>query len=176
LNALFPDALFIHLTRDPRGNIASLYRGWQEPSRYKTYPLPPAFSIGGYDKNRWSFVLQPGWKELAGRPLIDVCAHQWKFCNKACLDDLAKVDPDRVMRISYEDLVSNPVPTLRAIAARASLHPSPYDRFEHGLPIIQATSKPDPDKWRSLQPELERVLPDISDVADQLGYQLPRGS
>lgn len=170
LRALFPDARFLHLTRDPRGNIASLYRGWQTPDRYKTYPLPEGFRILGYAGAEWSFVLQPGWQRLDGRTLAEICADQWRSCNDACLRDLASLPAGSVTRIRYEDVVARPVEMLRSIAGWAELDPEPFVRFEGGLEMIQATSKPHPEKWRALEREIGPVLHQVEDVAALLGY------
>jgi hypothetical protein len=170
LRALFPDARFIHLTRDPRGNIASLYRAWQMPGRYKTYPLPPGFRVVGYSGSEWSFVLQPGWDRLDGRTLVEICADQWRACNEACMRDLRSVGPEVAMRVRYEDVVAHPMEALGRIAGWAHLDPAPFERFAAGLEAIQATSKPHPDKWRGLQREIGSVLGQVEDVASTLGY------
>lgn len=170
MRELFPDARFLHLVRDPRGNIASLYRAWQTPERYKTYPLPPGFRIAGYPGDRWSFVLQPGWERLEGRTVVEICADQWRACNEACLRDLAEVDVAAVRRVRYEDLVAQPHETLQGIATWADLDPAPLDRFRAGLPVIQSTTKPDPEKWRALGEEIGSVMAQIQDVASALGY------
>jgi len=170
MRTLFPDARFLHLTRDPRGNIASLYRAWQTPGRYKTYPLPPGYRIVGYSGAAWSFVLQPGWERLDGRTLVEVCADQWRACNETCLEDLGKVEEAAVLRVRYEDLVAHPHDTLRRIAGWADLDPVPFERFEAGLPVIQSATKPDPQKWLTMRQEIGSVIEQIQDVASALGY------
>lgn len=170
LRELFPDARFLHLTRDPRGNVASLYKGWRTPGRYETHPLPEGFRIAGYEGSAWNFVLQPGWERLEGRTLAEVCADQWRACNDACLRDLRSFPPATVMRVRYEDVVARPVEALRSIAGWAELDPVPFDRFERGLDTIQATSKPHPEKWRALEPEIRSVLDQVEGVASLLGY------
>ncbi|HEX6400478.1 MAG TPA: sulfotransferase [Actinomycetota bacterium] len=170
MKELFPDARFLHLVRGPRGNIASLYRAWQTPDRYKTYPLPPEFRIAGYAGDRWSFVLQPGWERLEGRTIVEICADQWRACNEACLRDLAELDVTAVRRVRYEDLVAQPYETLEGIAAWADLDPAPLGRFRGGLPLIQSTTKPDPHKWRALGEEIDSVMSQVEDVASALGY------
>lgn len=170
VRALFPDARFVHLVRDPRPNIASLYRAWRIPDRYKTYPLPAGFTISGYDGTHWSFVLQPGWRELQGRRLIEICADQWRACNEACLEDLASLPSERVLRLRFEDLVARPTEVLGRVASWAELDPEPFARFSWGLPVIQARTPPDERKWISLREEVEGVLPHVRDVAAALGY------
>lgn len=170
LRALFPDARFLHLVRDPRGNIASLYRAWQTVGRYKTYPLPDSFRIEGYAGSHWSFLLQPGWRTLNGSPLIDVCADQWRSCNEHCLEGLAQLGQNLSLRVRYEDLIRQPAGTLADIARWADIDPRPFMRFSLRLPVIQAQEPPEPGKWRSLESQLDRVLPGLEGTARRLGY------
>jgi Sulfotransferase family len=165
MRELFPDARFLHLTRDPRSNIASLIRGWRS-DRHKTYPLPDGFSIEGYASDRWSFVLQPGWRSLDGRSLADVCADQWLACNRACVDHLDASD----LRIRYEDLIGQPEPTLDSVATWADIDPDPFGRYEQDLPVVQTRTRPDADKWLALRDEVEGSLPLVRDLAQRLGY------
>jgi len=44
LNKVFPDALFIHLVRDPKENISSIIDGWNS-KHFITYPNLPKFHI-----------------------------------------------------------------------------------------------------------------------------------
>lgn len=170
IRKLFPDARFIHLTRDPRRNIASLYRSWQMPDRYKTYPLPPGFRVEGYEGARWSFMLQPGWRTLEGRSVMEICADQWRSCNEHLLRDLGDLPPERVLRLRYEDLTAEPGPTLGRVARWADLSPGPLERFADALPVVQAPTPPDPRKWEALREQIEAVLPDVEDIASELGY------
>jgi hypothetical protein len=166
MRALFPGARFVHLVRDPRTNVASLVRAWSRQDRHKTYPLPPGFRIEGYAHDRWSFVLQPGWRALDGRSLVEVCVDQWRACNEACLRDLDA----GAFRVRYEDLIADPGGVFDAVATWADLDPGPFDRFRRRLPVVQTKTPPDPGKWLSLKDEVERALPGAADVAAALGY------
>ena len=170
IRALFPDARFLHLTRDPRSNIASLVRAWQIPDRYKTYPLPAGYRIDGYEGTSWSFMLQPGWQELDGRTLAEVCADQWRACNEATFRDLAELQETRALRLRYEDLISDPMGSLRLIANWANLEARPFDRFARALPTLQSSTPPDERKWLTLRDEVERVLPMVREMSGRLGY------
>jgi hypothetical protein len=170
MRALFPDARFIHLVRDPRPNIASLYRAWKVPDRYKTYPLPEGFRIGDYEGTRWSFMWQPGWRSLDGRDLIEICADQWRSCNEHTMRDLHDLPPERALRVSYERMIADPLDTLTRVASWAGISGEPFRRHSRRLPVVQATTPPDARKWESLRDRIETVLPNVADVAKALGY------
>jgi hypothetical protein len=170
MQELFPDARFIHLVREPRANITSLYGGWQDPTRHNVYHLPDGFRIRGYEGKHWCFVLQPGWRTLNGATLSDVCADQWRSCNDHCVRELGQLPTDRVFRLKHEDLLADPVACLSAIATWARLDPSPFERFSSGLPVIQPSSRPLGDDRPRIDREVESSLPGLATLRAELGY------
>jgi Sulfotransferase family len=168
LRRLFPDALLLYITRAPAANIASIYRGWHEP-RFKTCALPHDFVISGFRTGSWSFGRPPGWRDMNGRSLIEICAFQWRAYNEACLRDTPQL-ARRVLRVRYEDLSGDPREVLAEIAEWAELDPRPLERFADGLPVVNTWSRPRADKWRSLAPQIEQVMPSVKDTAQTLGY------
>ncbi len=172
---LFPGARLIYLTRDPRGNIASMYRGWQDGERYRDYSLPVGFEIADHQDEYWSFLLPPEWRTMSGRRLVEICAFQWRVIHEYGLRDIAQLPPDSLKMVRYEDLIREPVRILRDIAGWGRLDPRPFDRFADRLPRIQSRTRPDRDKWRSLQQELDRVIPSVSEIASRLGYEIEPG-
>ncbi|MGH2739321.1 MAG: sulfotransferase family protein [Actinomycetota bacterium] len=170
LRALFPDAQFLHLTRDPRTNIPALYRSWLNPDRYLAFPLWNGFRIEGFHGSHWAFILPPRWRELNGRPLADICAVQWRAANEMPLEHLEGLPPSRVLRTRYEDLMSETVRELARIATWAELDPKPFRRFSKNLPRINATRSRHAAEWTMPEDELDRVLPMVTDIAARLGY------
>jgi hypothetical protein len=170
LDKLFPDAKFLHITREPGPNIASIYRGWHEP-RFRTARLPDDFPIGGYTGSDWCFGRPPGWREMRGRELMEVAAFQWRSYNAACLRDMPALG-GRARRVKYEDLTAQPMTVLREIARWADLDPAPLARFADGLPVVNTWSRPRADKWHSLAAQIEHVTPGVSDIAEALGYHV----
>lgn len=168
---LFPDARFVHLVREPRANIASLYGGWQDPTHHNVYPLPDGFRIQGYEGRHWCFVLEPGWRSLEGARLVDVCADQWRSCNDNSVRDLRHLPTDRVIRVKHEDLLKDPVACLKRIAAWAGLDPRPFDRFSKGLPVIQPSTRPNQDARSRVDSEIDSVLPALATLREELGYE-----
>ncbi len=166
---VFPDAQFLYVVRDPRGSIASIHRGWTQEARFQRYQLPPGFTIKEYDGDGWCFGLPPGWEDLDGCTVMEICAQQWRLYNEYCRRDLPP-DPERVLQVRYEALAGNPGPVLDRVAEWAGLDPGPIKRYSDKLPVVNTWTKPNSDKWRRIETELNDVLPLVSSEADRLGY------
>jgi hypothetical protein len=161
---IFPDARFVFLWRDPRENLASIMEGWRG-DRWITYPR-----LDGWE-GPWSFLLPPGWRELRGRPLEEIAAHQWDSANRIALDDLAALDPQRWCALDYAALIAQPEAAIRRICAFAGI---PFDaalarRVAQPLPLSRYTQTPPaPDKWRRHEAAILRVLPRVTPTWDRL--------
>jgi hypothetical protein len=166
---VFPDAQFVYVVRDPRGSIASMYRGWTEESRFQRFELPPGFAIAGHAGTHWCFGLPPGWEELEGATVMEICAHQWRLYNEYCGRDLP-AGPGRVLTIRYEDVAADPGPVLAELAEWAQLDPGPLDRYSRKLPVVNTWTRPSADKWRKVERELADVLPVVAAESQRLGY------
>jgi hypothetical protein len=171
LEGVFPDAYYIFIVRNPAPAIASIYRGWSEP-RFRLYPVPPDFTISGFKGTNWAFGRPPGWRDMNGHSLMEICAFQWRSYNERALQDTAHLG-DRVMRVTYEDLSEQPGKVLGEIAQWAHLDPRPLERFADRLPVVNTWSRPSAEKWRSLAPQLEEIMPSVADTAKTLGYDGP---
>jgi hypothetical protein len=53
-------------------------------------------------------LLIPGWRELAGKPMVEIAALQWAAANTYILDDLAQISRERWCAISYAEVVRDP--------------------------------------------------------------------
>jgi hypothetical protein len=171
LDALFPNARFLHMTREPLSNLTAMYRAWNHPARYKDFPLPDGFRIADYGGSTWSFVLPPGWRSMNGRTLAEVCAFQWASCHQRCLEDVAGIDRSRYLRVRFEDLVSDPSDALSKIASWARLDAGPFRRFKDGLPRINVTKQHGPEATVRAE-QIRDVLPSVRDVTRSLGYMV----
>ena len=172
VDAIFPDARYVHLVRDGRENVNSLINAWRTP-RYRTYRL--RHSIEGVDREWWKFVLYPGWQGDASGPLEVVCARQWVTSNELALRDLQAVG-ERAVRVRYEDLVDAPeaetarvldflkVPFDDALRARAAaVRTTP----------INVVTPPERGKWRKENPrEIEAIVPLIAPAMEALSYEV----
>jgi hypothetical protein len=164
LDAAFPDAQFIFLSREPRANLASIIEAWKA-GRWVTYR--------GLDErpDPWSLLLPPGWRAMRDKPLAEIAAFQWESANRIALDDLAKLDRSRWTSVTYEDLVANP----RAVIERLTkflgidIDAGLEQRLEAPLPPSRQTNTPPAaDKWRKHQTEIEALLPALQGTIDRL--------
>ncbi|QIL73928.1 hypothetical protein G7048_25880 (plasmid) [Diaphorobacter sp. HDW4B] len=152
LDAVFPEACFVYLLREPRANIGSLMDAWQS-GRFVTYPGLP-----GWSGPAWSFLLIEGWRQLIGSPLAHIAAAQWSQANSTLLEDLAALPASRVYALEYESFVQDPQKHVAAIARFAGLDcdqpvPSPLPLARHTL------TPPITGKWRRHADALEDLWP-----------------
>ena len=157
--AAWPDSLFVYLYRDPRQSLSSMIEAWAS-GHFRTYPMLPQWT--GY---AWSLLLVPGWRELIGKPLPEVVAHQWAITTNLMIEDLENLPAERVRTISQRDLLANPQDAVEKLAKSLDLG---WDtELGRELPLSKTTlSEPDPEKWRQLATLIEPMMP-IVEPADQ---------
>ncbi|KFN51006.1 sulfotransferase [Arenimonas composti] len=155
LRTLFPDARFIWLYRDPRQVLGSMIDGWSSGD-FVMYPQLP-----GWSGPPWSFLLTPGWRELAGRPLADIVAGQWDACMRTLLDDLQALPREHWIAVDHADVTADPQAQVQRVAAWAGWQ---WDRqLGPTLPLSRYTlTAPAPDKWRRHEAEIERAMDGIA--------------
>lgn len=125
INALFPNAKFIHLTRDGRAVIESSIRQWKSPAD-KNYLLNKLryFPWKNYRYAFWYFwnlikskatglpsIWGPRYrgieKDIKNLSIEEVCAKQWSRCVDIADEQLNQIDDNRVYRVSFEELMSD---------------------------------------------------------------------
>lgn len=168
LNASFPDARFIYLWREPKGNISSLIDAWQEgrrSGRFVTYRQLPGTSF-----KDWCFVLPPGWRKWVHADLAQIAAFQWASANQSALDDLIKLPHDRWCSVSYRDLTNNPVAELRRICAFSGLQLGPLGALCQPISRLSRTTltPPSADKWKKNAELIMQILPSVLPVAERI--------
>lgn len=164
LDALFPDALFVFLWRDPRENVSSIIDAWRS-GRFRTYA-----GLDGFD-GPWSLLLPPGWRSMDGRPIEEIAAFQWDSANRTALDDLSSIPAGRRHVVRFDRFLRDPVAEIQAICRFAGLE---FDddlaaRVANPLPPSRQTlSPPDAEKWRHNAEPLARVLPGLAETHQRL--------
>lgn len=161
LAAVFPDARFVYLYRDPRDNVSSVIDAWKS-GKFVTYPTLP-----GWDGPPWSLLLIPGWKALAGKSVAEIAAAQWRLAHEQIIDDLGRLPKDRWTAVSYADFLADPQRASADICRFADVR---WDQTLTGeLPLSRHTlTPPNPDKWQKNAAELATVLPGLTPVADRV--------
>jgi hypothetical protein len=155
LHAIFPDARFIYLHRNPRDNISSLLDSWRS-GRYVTYRDLP-----GWGEPAWSHLLIPGWEELCETTLAETVKQQWLVSNQIILDDLEALPAEQWTRVSYEDLLDKPRKEIERLCtfARVPFGNRMQEIASQPLRHSRYTlTSPDPEKWRKNEAELKPLL------------------
>jgi hypothetical protein len=170
LDALFPDATFVFVHRDGRAVVSSLLVAWRG-RQTAAYTLPEPITIDGRPLDRWHFVLPPGWRDLDGRRLEDVCALQYVTCTEAIADFRDRLGPARAVDLRYEDLLADPVEQMRRVHDALRLG---FGDVEEARARAEVRTPSGPEKWRTRTPdEIENVLPSIRPTLERTGYEAP---
>lgn len=117
LEAAFPDARFIVITRDGRSVAASL-------ARVDWWPRQIVFWYGDTPA-RWA---------AEGRDPWELCGREWVEQLRTMEEGLASVDQARVHRVRFEDLLEDPTGVVGAARAFAGL--SPHRQFDQAVSQI----------------------------------------
>jgi uncharacterized protein (TIGR03032 family) len=162
LASIFPDARFIYLFRDPRGNLSSILDAWKS-QRFITYRNLP-----DWNGPPWSLLLIPEWQKLRGAPLAEIAAQQYISAHRYMMSDLSNLSPERWCAATYEDLVRDPQLEMDRLCRFAGIA---WDQAVGAgeLPLSRHTlTPPDPEKWRKNADELAPVLPRVDAFAAEV--------
>jgi hypothetical protein len=163
-DALFPDAQFIFLWRDPHENLSSIIEAWRSGG-WKTYN-----GLDGFD-GPWSLLLPPGWRAMNGRPLEEIAAFQWEAANRIALEDLSQLPRERWTSLRYADFIADPRAEVAKLMRFLELDMDPQltARVSGALPLSRFThTPPDKEKWRRNETIIKRVLPDLTPLWERL--------
>jgi len=164
LNAIFPDALFVYLYRNPRENISSMMDAW-ESERFVTYR-----SLPGRDSS-WSLLLPPGWQSHNESALAEITAFQWKSANMAILQELGKLDRRRWIAVSYGQQIRQTVETIQKICGFCDVSPDGIlNSMSNGHTQLSryTLTPPEKNKWHKNALALSKVLPDLAETIDYI--------
>lgn len=168
LNAVFPDALYIHLVRDPVPNISSIMEAWHS-GRFRTYPNLPGFD------GKWSLLLPDHWQQLQGKSIAEIATYQWAACNHAILEGLKDIPQQRVATVNYEDVINTPKATISSLLQFADLQTDATLERLLDQPLAQSrytVSAPDKTKAQRRRHELQPYLSKLSELIDKLNRSL----
>jgi len=137
VDQVIPDAKYIFIVRDGLDAVGSALERWQAsldipyilkkakyvpvtdlPYYATRYLLNHIYRLASREKRLafWGPAMNNIEELLAKHTLTEVCALQWKACVDSSERDLAEMPSDRVIRVSYESFVKNPVTEFEKIA------------------------------------------------------------
>ena len=188
VDAVFPEALYIHLIRDGRQVVESAYRNWKSGPdtsylvrKLRTFPLRNWRYALWYARNlvrrlaagpsKSAATWGPRYKgideDVANLPLIQVVARQWVRCVEHSQTTLDQIPVERRIEIRYEELV-NGEDCIRKVAAFVGL-----PDVDQVVEKFRASVKP-PSRngWLERLSEEERrlALDELSGTLRNLGY------
>jgi hypothetical protein len=188
VDAVFPNARYVHLVRDGREVTESAMRQWIAPpdmtALYQKLREIPIQNLGYLSWFGWNFVRglikgRKGGKVWGPRfPNMDalaeqghlarVCAHQWLESYKRASSDLCNIanSESRVFTIRYEDLISDETALSKLVK---DLNLPDKERI---ISFYHKKLRPnDAETWRNLAPsDLAMIDEILSPTLLELGY------
>ena len=169
LNAIFPDALFIYLYRNPRENISSMIDAWNS-GRFVTYRNLPG-------RHRpWSLLLPPGWERHHDSPVARIATFQWQAANLAILQGLAELGRDRWVAVSYGQQVNDTEATVRRLCSFCDVSPDGVigQLKANGTKLSRYTlTSPEENKWHRNAAAMSEWIPELADSMEYIRHAAP---
>jgi hypothetical protein len=191
VRAIFPEATFLFIVRNPFSFISSVELKWQRAvttkgirRRLRYTPITQLHHYAGrlirdqFGKHilrrkylkMWGPRYQGIEEDLQTHDRLTVIARQWSRGSCKAEQDLARFGNAEVLRLRYEDFVTDPVSDLERICAHCGL-----ELTDAMVRAAQERVYSDrQEKWRRFDPrDLARVLPEIHDEMQRHGYEVP---
>ena len=191
IRAIFPEAHFLYIVRNPLSFVSSVELKWQQPAtrkrlvkRLKTTPITQLqHYLKRFLSQQWNnrilrrkylSIWGPRYKgiqeDLKTQDLITVIARQWSRCSSKAEKDLALFEAGRVLRLRYEDFVQDPLSDMERICAHCGL-----EMTNDLTKTVKEMVKTDRNlKWQRFEPHvLDRIMPELSNEMERLGYEFP---
>ena len=191
VRAIFPEAHFLYIVRNPLSFVSSVELKWQQPATrkriLKRLKFTPISQLHHYLKRflsqQWNnrilrrkylSIWGPRYKgiqdDLKTEDLMTVIARQWARSSSKAENDLALFEEGRVLRLRYEDFVQDPVSDMERICAHCGLQMT-----DDMAKTVRETVKTDRKlKWQRFEPSvLARVIPELCAEMKRNGYEIP---
>lgn len=189
VDRISPKARYIFIYRDGMDAVGSAVKRWKaeldipylmRKARY----VPPSdlpYYACRYVWNRFYRLLSreerlafwgplfSGYKDaLQKYSLAEVCALQWKHCVDLSEQAFAEIEPERILRVKYEDFVTDSFNELDRICSALGLQ---MDSEQLRAATAKVTECSVGKGRRSLSPEImEKIRPHIQDSLERYGY------
>ncbi|ESY76090.1 hypothetical protein X743_01190 [Mesorhizobium sp. LNHC252B00] len=191
VHEIFPEAIFLYITRNPFSYISSMELKWQRAKSLKgiirLLKITPVTQIHYYARDiikqvitkrvlgrKYTSIYGPRYngidRDLKDNEKLTVIARQWARGNRKAREDLAKLGNGRVLSFRYEDLIQDPELVLRRIYEHCGL--SCTDDI-----VRMAKEMIDPgrqQKWLRLErKDLTAIIPEVRDEMEFYRYEIP---
>lgn len=189
VDAVFPDAQYLHIVRDGRDVISSAMKRWSAPLDLP-YLMKKARFVPVMDLPYYAFrylgnrIYRLGSKEkklafwgpkfagmaeaLREKTLAEVCALQWAACVQKAGDFLETLPEGRVHTVRYEDFVQAPADGLDKLCRFLGIG-EPPGGFQGYVGKVSAKSV-GKGKADLAGEQLERVGPILDSLLNKYGY------
>jgi hypothetical protein len=191
VRAIFPEASFLFLVRNPLSFISSVELKWQRPMgrgrivrRLKSTPVTQLhYYLKHFLSQQWNkrilgrkylSIWGPRYKgiqeDLKTEDLLTVIARQWALSSRKAERDLALFEEGQVLRLRYEDFVKDPISDMERICAHSGLQMT-----NDVAKAVKEMVKSDRNlKWQRFDPQdLARIIPEIREEMQRYGYEIP---
>lgn len=125
LDAIFPQALFVRLRREPVSNVASILAARER-------------QLG--NRSAWYSFRIPEYPRLKDLAPVEQCAGQWHCIDRAVTRGMATLAESRQLLVDYEDFCRDPQAVFRQLTDKLGMSEAQYtgpERFEssrHEIP------------------------------------------
>ncbi|NDY73891.1 hypothetical protein DO021_19335 [Desulfobacter hydrogenophilus] len=159
LSTIFPDAVFVHVMRDPRAVVASLMR------------VPYWKQKGGWERPFWSGLSQKdirAW-EAADKSACVLAAIQWAKVVEQTWQECESLLPEQFIEIKYEDFVASAFDTITALLSKCGLgYSRTVKRYIDCIGNVRNMNT----KYRQMliPSELDAVQQAVKKTAEKAGY------
>jgi hypothetical protein len=191
VRAIFPEAHFLYIVRNPLSFVSSVELKWQKPASRKRILKRLKFTpITQWHHYLKRFLSQQWNNRILGRKylsiwgprykgiqddrqtedLMTVIARQWSRATRKAENDLALFEEGQVLRLKYEDFVQDPISDMERICAHCGLQMT-----DEMAKTVRETVKTDRKlKWQRFEPHvLARIIPELRDEMKRTGYEIP---
>jgi hypothetical protein len=191
VRAIFPEAHFLYVVRNPLSFVSSVEIKWQRPAGHKrimkrlrtTPPSQVHHYLTRFLTQQWhTKVLRrkylPIWgpryrgiqQDVKNEDLLTVIARQWARAASKADADLAQFDKGQVLRLRYEDFVQDPIADLQRICNHCKLDLTP----EMTQTVAEMVKTDRTHKWQRFDAEqLARLVPELAAEMTRNGYEVP---
>ena len=191
VRAIFPEASFLYIVRNPLSFVSSVELKWQRPigrgriiRRLKSTPVTQLHHyLKRFLNQQWNnrilrrkylSIWGPRYKgiqeDLKTQDLMTVIARQWSLSSRKAERDLALFEDGQVLRLRYEDFVEDPISDMERICAHCGLQMT-NDMAKGVKEMVKSDRKL---KWQRFDPhDLARIMPELCDEMERYGYEIP---